>query len=221
MATGRSGSRAGRRQTCQQAHRAGTTRDKRDDQLLRSLRRIADRFRRAREEAGLTLREVAQRAGLAPSTIQKIESHKIVPSIAVAVRLAHALNRRASYFLEDDQQAATDVRFMPRGQGRFFGKSEHAVAFRQIAEPLVNPRMEGYILTVQPGGHSGNLEPIIYRGEEIVICTKGRLRFILRGQEYLLSPGDTLHFKGDIPHRWENPGSVAAEMIMIIAFTYG
>ena len=221
MATRKSSSRTGRRGARQQAHRAGATRDERDEQIQYSLRRIADRFRRAREEAGLTLREVAERAGLAPSTIQKIESHKIVPSIAVAVRLAHALNRRASYFLEDDQQAATDIRFIPRGKGRFLGKKGHPVAFQQIAEPLVNPRMEGYLLTVQPGGHSGDVEPIIYQGEEIVICTKGRLRFELRGQEYLLSPGDTLHFKGDIPHRWENPGSVPAEMIMIVAFTYG
>ncbi len=192
-----------------------------DDQLTVSLYRIAERFRRAREEAGLTLRQVAQRAGLAPSTIQKIENRKIVPSIAVAVRLAHALNRKASFFIEEDEQARTDVRLTPSGRGRPLGGDSYApVTIEQIAEPLVNPRMEAFLITVQPGGESGSGEPIMYRGEEIVICTQGRFRFFVRDQEHVLAPGDTLHFKGEIPHRWENPGPQAAAMIVICAFSY-
>ncbi len=187
-----------------------------------SLRRIADRFRRAREEAGLTLREVAERAGLAPSTVQKIENRKIVPSIAVTVRLANALNRRASYFIEEDQQAATDVRFVPRGSARKLGKISYPFTFEHIAEPLVNPRMEAYRVTVQPGGQSGSgEEPIIYRGEEIIVCTKGRIRVEVRDEQYVMSPGDTLHFKGDLPHRWENAGADEATMILVCAFNYG
>ncbi len=49
------------------------------DRATISMHHIAERFRRAREEAGLTLREVAERAELAPSTIQKIENQRIVP----------------------------------------------------------------------------------------------------------------------------------------------
>ena len=191
-----------------------------DEQFTVSVHRIAERFRRGREEAGLTLREAAERAGLAPSTIQKIENHKIVPSIAVVVRLAHALNRRASYFIEDNHQEQTDVRLIERGHGRRLTTDDAPVAVEQIAEPLVNPRREAYQLTVQPGGQSGEIESMIYRGEEIVICKKGKLRFELRGQEYFLSPCDTLHLKGDIPHGWENHGSQEAVIIIICAFSY-
>ena len=191
------------------------------DRATISMHLIAERFRRAREEAGLTLREVAERAELAPSTIQKIENQRIVPSIAVAVRLANALNRRASYFIEEDQQAPPDLRIIQRGRGRRLGLISDPVSFQQIAEPLANPRMEAYLVTVQPGGQSDSSEPITYRGEEIFICTKGRLRFELRGKEYLLSPGDTLHLKGDIPHRWENPGPREAAMLMVGAFSLG
>ena len=191
-----------------------------DELFAVSVHRIAERFRRGREELGLTLRQAAERAGLAPSTIQKIENHKIVPSIAVVVRLAHALNRRASYFIEDNHQEQTDVRLIERGHGRQLTKDDAPVAVEQIADPLVNPRMEAFQLTIQPGGQSGEIESMIYRGEEIVICKKGKLRFELRGQEYLLSPGDTLHLKGDIPHGWENPGSHEAVIIIVCAFSY-
>ena len=190
-----------------------------DEQLATSLHRIAERFRRAREEAGLTLRRVAERADLAPSTVQKIENCKIVPSLAVAVRLAHALHRRPSYFIEGDREAEADVRLIARGHGRRLGKRSDPVAVEQIAEPLANPRMEAYHLTVQPRGESGSGDLLIHRGEEIVVCTKGRVRFELRGQAYTLSAGDTLHFKGDIPHRWENTGPAEAGMLIICAFT--
>jgi transcriptional regulator with XRE-family HTH domain len=191
-----------------------------DELFAVSVHRIAERFRRGREESGLTLRQAAERAGLAPSTIQKIENHKIVPSIAVVVRLAHALNRRASYFIEDDHQEQTDVRLIERGHGRRLTTDDAPVAIEQIAEPLVNPRMEAYLLTVQPGGQSGEIESMIYRGEEIIHCKRGKLRFELRGQKYFLSPGDTLHLKGDIPHGWENHGSQEAVIIIVCACSY-
>lgn len=191
-----------------------------DAALAASLHKMAERLRRAREEAGLTLRQVAARANLAPSTVQKVESGKIVPSVAVMVRLADALNRRASFFIEDDAQAVADIRFVPRGAGRRVGKASAPVRFEQIAEPLVNPKMEAFLIQVRPGGRSGSDEPIIYRGEEIVVCTRGTLVFEVRGQQYGLRRGDTLHFKGDIPHSWFNPGPGDAEMLMVCAFVY-
>jgi transcriptional regulator with XRE-family HTH domain len=181
---------------------------------------MTERIRRAREEAGLTLRQLADRAGVAASTIQKVESGKIVPSVAVMVRLADALNRRASYFIESDGQTLTDVRHVPHGAGRRLGEATAAVQFEHIAEPLVNPRMEAFRIRVKPGGRSGGEDPIIYRGEEIVVCTRGSLVFEIREQEHHLHPGDSLHFKGDIPHAWYNPGPGEAEMIMVCAFVY-
>ncbi len=189
------------------------------DRVTISVRKAAEKFRRAREQAGLTLRELAEKAGLAPSTIQKIENSRIVPSLAVSIRLAHALNRKVSYFVEEEE-SATDVRLIRKGRGRLYASEGSLMAFEQIAEPLVNPRMEAYIITVAPGGQSGGDEPIIYRGEEIVICTKGRFRFEMRGQEHVLRPGDTLHLKGEIPHGWENLGPREAQMIMVCAFNY-
>lgn len=190
-----------------------------DATLVTSLHRMAEKLRRAREDLGLTLRQMGERSGLAPSTIQKVERGQIIPSVAVMVRLAEALNRPASFFIEDDERAEADVRLIPRGAGRRVGKGS-PVEFVHVAEPLVNPKMEAFLIKVQPGGRSGGQETIIYRGEEIVICTRGTLVFEIRGREYRLRRGDVLHFKGDIPHTWHNPGPREGEMLMVCAFTY-
>lgn len=190
-----------------------------DAALVASLHRMAERLRRAREDAGLTLRQVGERSGLAPSTIQKVERGQIIPSVAVMVRLADALNRPASFFIEDNEHAEADIRIVPRGAGRQVGKGS-PVQFVHVAEPLISPKMEAFLIKVEPGARSGGQEPIIYRGEEIVICMRGTLVFEIREQEYRLRRGDVLHFKGDIPHTWHNPGPGDGEMLMVCAFAY-
>jgi len=186
--------------------------------VANSLRLLARRLREAREGAGLSLRELAQRAGVAASTIQKIERGRLVPSVAVTVRLAEALGRRPSYFLDEDGLEGAEVRLVPFGRGRVVAKPGSPIVFERIAEPLRAPQMEAFRVVVRPGGHSGTEAPIAYHGEEIVICLRGRVQFDISGQTYLLGPGDTLHFKGHLPHTWRNPGPEEAEMIMACAF---
>lgn len=181
-----------------------------------SVRQAADKFRRTREQAGLSVRQLAEKAGLSPSTVLKLERHELTPSIAVCMRLADALNRKISYFVEDDDPR-DEVRFIASGTGRCSGEGMPVVT-SVLAEPLVNPRMEAFLLVIEAGGDSGAEGHITYRGEEIVYCLKGRVSFNIRGEDYVVGPGDTLHFKGDIPHRWANVGRGRAELLMTCAF---
>jgi transcriptional regulator with XRE-family HTH domain len=202
-----------------QVGRDGQARRDRAGYFRVSIRRVAERFARAREEAGLSLRELAKLAGLSPSTVLKVERSQLIPSIAVCIRMADALNRKISYFF-DDGEATDDVRFIPRGTGRIAAPRGIRVHTEVIAEPLVNPRMEAFLVTLEPGADSGREAPIVYRGEEIVIGVKGRVRFQMRGGTRIVERGDTLHFKGDIPHRWENAGPGTAQVLMVCAFGY-
>jgi len=191
----------------------------REERVRTSLRQAAEKFRRAREEAGLTLRELAERAGLAPSTILKIENSKLVPSLAVCIRLADALGRPISYFAEQEELPA-DVRFVANGTARVSEVRGSPIVIEHVAERLVHPRMEGFLVRVGRGAKSGREVPISYHGEEIVIGIKGRIRFEIRGEEYIVGPGDVLHLKGDVPHYWENAANGESAMYMICAFAY-
>ncbi len=185
-----------------------------------SVRQVAQKFRRTRQEAGLSVRQLAEKAGLSPSTVLKLEKGELIPSIAVCIRLADALERKISYFVEESD-AMVDVRLIRRGTGRVIAKRGGLVRTEVLAEPLHDPRMEAFLLTISPGATSGDEVPIRYRGEEIVFGIKGRVQFHIGGDSYTVGPGDTLHFKADIPHRWENPGPRVAEIHMICAFGYG
>jgi transcriptional regulator with XRE-family HTH domain len=92
-----------------------------------------------------------------------VERSQVVPSLAVCIRLADALNRKISYFVEEEE-AHEDVRFIRKGQGRSASPRGSRVETEVIAEPLVNPRMEAFLFTIAPRGGSGREAPIVYRG---------------------------------------------------------
>jgi transcriptional regulator with XRE-family HTH domain len=98
-----------------------------------SVRRVAERFKLARREAGLSLRQVAERAGLAASTVHKIEAGRLVPSLAVCIRLADALDQRISYFVEEGDTDHPDVRFVARGGGLVVALRAHRRAAGESA----------------------------------------------------------------------------------------
>lgn len=57
---------------------------------------FAARLRRLRDQAGLSVSQLAKKSGLHRQSIYKLEAGQIAPTLAAAVRLAHALGRRLS-----------------------------------------------------------------------------------------------------------------------------
>jgi len=169
--------------------------------------RISRRIRRWREQAELTLQELARRSGLAPSTIQKIETGQMIPSVAVLLKVARGLGRRASEFVHDGDASLEVVRTA--------AGERHAVGLRdrmwveRLSADLFEPALEMWRVVLQPGVSSG-AGSIQYDGEELVVCEEGSVVFRVGDEEHVLEAGDTLHFKAAIPHSWRNEGAALA-----------
>ena len=61
---------------------------------------ISQRIREARERAEFTLQELARRSGVAPSSIQKVETGQMIPSVAVVMKIARGLGVRAGELVD-------------------------------------------------------------------------------------------------------------------------
>lgn len=167
------------------------------------LSRISRRIREAREQSGFTLQELATRSRVAASTIQKIETGQMTPSVAVLMKVARGLERRVSEFLHDDGPEQ-EVLHLRAGARKRFG-SESTVLVERISGDLFDPALETWRVTLGPGLSSGG--PISYDGEEVVFCERGHVVFQVGETEYHLAPGDSLHLKAAIPHSWRNEGA--------------
>jgi transcriptional regulator with XRE-family HTH domain len=171
------------------------------------LARISQRIREWRKEKGMTLQELAERSGLATSTIQKIETAQMIPSVAVLLKVARGLGRRPAELVHDGADAP-DAIFSRADTRRPVGV-RGKMWVERLSGDLRGSELETWRVTLHPGVSSGR-GSIQYEGEELVVCEAGRVTFALSEDEHVLRPGDSLHFRASIPHRWRNDGDEVA-----------
>jgi transcriptional regulator with XRE-family HTH domain len=176
------------------------------------IRRMAQRIRSAREDAGLTIGELARRAELAASTIQKVETLQMVPSVAVLVKIARGLERSPGDFIRDEG-AAPEVLHLREKDRHRVGLRERMLVER-LSGDLADSGLEVWRVTHQPGSGSGD-EGLCFDGEVVVLCEEGALTFQVGDVPYLLEEGDSLHFRASRPHRWRNEGPLAARFLYV------
>jgi transcriptional regulator with XRE-family HTH domain len=69
---------------------------------------LGDELRRAREEAGLTQEELAERAGIHRTYVSLLERDKKSPTIAVLFRLCRAVGVQPTTFIARVEAAETE-----------------------------------------------------------------------------------------------------------------
>lgn len=182
-----------------------------DAGLDAELARIGQRIRRWREENRLTLQELASRSGLATSTVHKVESAQMIPSVAVILKLARGLGRRPGDLVHDES-VSLDVLHIRAAERHPVGVEGRMVVER-LSGDLSDPALETWRVTVHPGAGSGG-DTIRYDGEELVVMEEGEVTFRVGDEDYRLVAGDSFHFKANHPHGWRNVSKARARFIV-------
>jgi transcriptional regulator with XRE-family HTH domain len=169
--------------------------------------RISQRIRQRRKEMGLSVREAARLTRTSPSSIQKIESNEMVPSIAVLMKIAQGFKQNVIHFLEDDFEPQ-EVALVRQDERETISVRASQLKIEDLGSAIVNSRLEVALLTIEKGGKSGK-GPLIHEGEEIKFCLEGEIVYSINDIEYRLQKGDCIHFKSNNPHYWKNvsPGT--------------
>jgi len=175
--------------------------------------RIGQKIRQVRKEMGLSIRETAKLTQTSPATIQKIEANGMVPSIAILMKIAQGLRKNVSFFLGEDREPK-EVALVPQNKRDMAFVSASKLKVEDLGSDIRDAKLEATLLTIDKGGRSGK-DPLIHPGEEIKLCLEGKLAYHIDGQEYILRPGDCIHFKSDRPHFWKNIGQGQAKIISI------
>lgn len=174
-----------------------------DQSVDDELRHISQSIRSGREAAGLTLQELAKKSGVATSTIQKVETEQMIPSIAVVLKIASGLGKGPADLIGIRNDAPEIVHL--RQAERHRNGLEKKMLVERLSGDLFESSIEMWRVTMYPGVSSGK-ESILYNGEELIVCEEGTLYVEVGTECFSLDAGDTLHFRASIPHRWRNKG---------------
>lgn len=178
-----------------------------------SIIEIGKKLRQLRRKLNLSLRDLAKYSGTSASTIHKIESNSMVPSIAVLIKIAQALKKNVSYFIGEENGVSQAVHVRPEDREVLFVKKSK-LTVENIASTVSDCQLEVTLLHIKKGGTSGEI-PLIHPGEEIKFCLRGNMEYTIEGNKFILGPGDCLHFKSDLDHSWRNVGRGEAEVLSV------
>lgn len=176
--------------------------------------KISQRIRQRRKEMGLSIREAAKLTRTSPSTIQKIESNEMVPSIAVLMKIAQGFKQNVTHFLEDDIEPRK-VALVQRQEREIINVPASKLKIEDLGSAIVDAKLEVAILTIEKDGKSGN-GPLIHEGEEIKFCLEGEIIYYVNDDEYHLKKGDCIHFKSSNPHYWKNVSSGITRVFSVV-----
>ena len=168
---------------------------------------IAFSLRRERERVGLSLSELAKRAGIAKSTLSQLEAASGNPRVETLWALSVALDVPFARLIEPGRPK---VQILRKGEGpAVFSERANYVATVLSACPP-NARRDLYLLTAEPGSVRESEPHMPGVVEHMVLCA-GRARVGLTDEPVEIDPGDYIAYPGDLPHIFEalEPGTTA------------
>lgn len=174
---------------------------------------IGPKVRQLRQDKSLSLQQLSDRSGVSTAAIHKLERSGMVPTITTLMKLAGALNRSVSYFV-DEEEDTRPVVLTRASEGKPVFTSKAGLDLRSISGPYGRFVLAGAMATLEPHADSGP-EAMSHPGEELVHVLEGRVELEVEHETFALEPGDSLHFRTDRPHRWRNPDDRSAQAVWL------
>jgi len=158
------------------------------------------RIRELRRKAELTLQALADEAGISVGFLSQVERDKATPSLGTLAGLAAALGVDVDVFVTAPKPTDCVTR---EGERPHFALADSSLSYERVTTNLPGGTLSSLIIHIPEGYASERTSHI---GEEVIIVLEGVLRQTLGEATFLLHPGDCLHFMGDTPHAFANPG---------------
>lgn len=166
------------------------------------LAQVGSRLRAARNDRGWTLDDLAERAGMSPSTLSRLESGKRQASLELLLPLTRQLGIRLDDLVSTETPDPRVRRAPIRRQGMLI------VPLAPEGAPIST-----YKITYPPVDSPP--ERRTHDGYEWLYVLTGRLRLLLGEQDLVLTRGEAAEFDTRTPHSMSAMGSRPAQVLSI------
>jgi transcriptional regulator with XRE-family HTH domain len=157
--------------------------------------------RRLRSAQGLTLADVAERAGISQAMLSRLETGAVSPSLETLASVAKAIGAELATLFRELGARASDAQLVKKGEGLEVvrrgtkrGHTYHLLA----ADRGPRKTFEPFLITLND--ESEIFPDFEHPGTEMIYMLEGSLRYRHGDESYLLRAGDTLTFSGKVPH---------------------
>jgi transcriptional regulator with XRE-family HTH domain len=182
-------------------------------------RYLGNTIRELRQRHGLTIAEVADRAGISRGMLSKIENAQTATSLDTLNRLARALGVSLSTLFRNYDVPEGSAQLVRKGEGMEVvrrgtkrGHTYHLLAYDQGPSKLFEP----FLITID--SPDATFPVFEHPGTEFLYMLEGRMEYRHGQHTYPMSPGDALTFRGEVPHGPEKLIEVPIRFLAIIVY---
>lgn len=161
--------------------------------------RIARALRREREVAGISVSELARRAGVSKATVSQLETGAGNPSVETLWALGDALGVPFAELVDQRSASPTLIRAADAADVPS-AAAPYTAALLSASPP--HTRRDIYLLRAEPG-QARESHPHPHGTIEHVVLVAGAALVGPAEEPIALAPGDYLSYRGDAPHVFE------------------
>jgi len=172
---------------------------------------LGHRLRTERLRRKMTLKDVEGQSGFSATHISEIERGRTCPTIHALVRIAHALQREPSFFIEREElpdvclvHAADRPGVMAYGD----------VKVDSLTHGVAGARLRAFQVRIPEGPH-GRIDFDPHYGEESGYVLAGQVEVRVGEEKRVLECGDGFHFFSRKPHGFRNMGPAPASIVLV------
>lgn len=164
-------------------------------------------IRARRRQLGLTLQQLGDAANLSVGYLSQVERDNATPTLGTLAAIARSLGVGLDYFVAQTRagDALTREETRPR-----FSLAGSSIVYERLGAEFPGNQLSSYVLTVPPGYAS---ETVSHEGEELIYILEGSITQYLDGEAMEMKAGDSLHYRGNVPHAWTNSGETPARIL--------
>lgn len=175
---------------------------------------LGNNIKKLREARGLTQQQLSKASGVPRPTWANLETGTANPTLSVLVRVAQSLGVSIEELIAPPRTSARLYRAseMPKKQ------RGDAFVGRIIPDPL--PGLEIDRMEFRPGAAFKGV-PHTPGTREYLACESGELELWASGEQYQLTAGDVVVFRGDQNHSYKNPSRNRAVAYSVVVLAPG
>lgn len=168
-------------------------------------------IRKLREARGFTQQQMARHSGVPRPTWANLESGTANPTLAVLVKVAHALQVRVEELIGPPKAAAK----LYSADSLPVRRRGNVVVRKLLPEPI--PGLEIERMELPPGSQMSGV-PHTPGTREYLTCEIGEVELTAAGTSWRLRPGELVVFRGDQKHGYRNAGRGRTVAYSVVAF---
>ena len=172
---------------------------------------VARQIRLLRKRRNLTQRELAEASGLSRNTLSLLERGQTSPTVSTLKRLAVALGVDINAFFN----TVDDVSIVYTKADQRLNLQLSLGLLADLGVGMHDQLVTPLILKLNPGARSG--PALSHDGQDFVYCIRGEILYSVNGRAFVLEPGDSLFFDGNLLHRFQNTVSGVSEVLVILS----